>query len=627
MDPNEILRLANEAIRIYLGRGMGPDEARAHVEAKLPQVSGGEFKTFDEVLQAARSSAGAEASPEEAAVRELSGDGGNATTDFLYEAATALPGVDRIPAVARRTRALEQLAPQSAILAAKAAGYVPIASAMSAMGLGPVQGNALLAGADEALHSEGTPLERAGKTAAAMAGGAVLGKAGSMVARGGLPVAGALGGGLLGAAAAPGGLRERAEFGLFGAAGGYMGGRALADVGMKVLDAGARQLGRALPSSRLGRYDAVNKLLTAVGRDAIGPQDVQAAARSAVPGMTTMDLGPPGGNIEALARTAQSFPSAGAKRIANVLYSRSKLDEGPAIRSVRRALGNRYTPQQPVIAAARDRITQQTAPLYRELEGVEVSSAPLVKLIKDEPIAAEVWREAQRLAAKQVRDGVPGATPLPDLMPKPLHVPTMPGLINAAGQPITMLPPPATVPVVGLDYLKQALRTVVERSRNSQSPITRQEAKLISQRLSAVVAQAQQESAAYARALAGYGRAAEGQVQGLGRQVATKRGVLGGSPTARIQAGQMDFMGRNAEFAPNVHGFVSRLMSSQAALRARGFNESVVNELEPLLTRPVTADTPAWLAELEAVLARRQATQRRAGNLLSVPVTGAIFGQ
>jgi len=83
VDPFELLRQANEAMRLY---GL----SRSQVEEKLPKLSNGQFNSIEELQAAVAAGAGQPTNPEEAAQKRLNETGGNAGTDFLHKAVQGL---------------------------------------------------------------------------------------------------------------------------------------------------------------------------------------------------------------------------------------------------------------------------------------------------------------------------------------------------------------------------------------------------------------------------------------------------------------------------------------------------------------------------------------------------------
>lgn len=448
----------------------------------------------------------------------------------------------------------------------QAAGFG--ASVLGTAPLGAVKGSALLGGLQGASEAEGIENRLLAGGIGAGIGGA-LGKGADWALKAGATRALATAGGVGGAVHGEGAIDSGKEA-IVGASAGGLAGR----LGGKAASGVLNKL-RGIPAARAVENEGLGKFTQGLSREGKNLDDLLNFPGEA--GDMAIDIGGKKGPIQRLGQTVSSYVGKGSKKLGDAVAARN-VTPPASERAARKALGNRYTPPNPVAQEAKRAIRSESAPAYAELAGKEVSAEPLAALLRDEPMALELWTRAQELAKKRVKAGFDDAEELPDLFRV------------ADDGSFEMLR--ETVPVRGLDMLKRALRSQVERTKNSPKPIDAEEAAILGKRLDDIVAAAKGESPEYADALKTFGQASEKQVKKLGHRKQLADAMLGNSDTQpRLQA-QADFEGGAFDLnALNPREWLSRAMNSSAGRFMAGWNEKLADATANALMADVS--TPA----------------------------------
>jgi hypothetical protein len=528
----------------------------------------------------------------------------NASLNFADEIEAGVEHL--IPGGPDYSEAKERAQADYAAIPAKVRVPSAIAGALTSVAasapLGVIKGSAALGGIEAAGRAEG--VEKKVLLAPVGAGiGALLGKGGELLGRlGGRRAATILGGGV--GAATGDGAYDRAENAAIGATGVNLAARA----GGKVAAAVSRN-----PSATR----ALGKLTQALEREGLDESKISAMAADNVPGTNIVNAGKPGGSIQRLARAAESIPGEGSQQIRGTLGKQGALEPSRAEKAARRALGSRFKPPPPEsVKDARKAISSEARPAYAELRGKTVSGEKLFELFNDEPVARDIWNRARELSAKRAKAGFDDAEELPELFKA-----SEDGMVGFTQQ---------EVPVLGLDMMKRALRSVVDRSRNSANPIDAEEATILGKRLEDIIETAKQESPEYAKALSTFAKAAEKQTSGLAKQKQSADFVLGNSQTMRIAKDQEDFGGGLSLSDMNLGNILERLGDAALERQFRNMDEATVNALAPYLTKPLAEGGADDLiralrefAEREARAGRRIGDATRAGSLTAGSLAGS----
>lgn len=488
--------------------------------------------------------------------------------------------------------------------------------------------------------------------------------------------AGAAAGAIAGAGGEEGGVEERAGGALRGAAGGALLGGAVPIVGATA--------SRSIDRLRIGnaKDKAVRKVLEALGRDRKTPADVRTAANR-LPARPESIMEVSGENMVGLGRGAQSVPGRAKDEIADVLRTRADEQMTRIVDDVESALGQR---RQNVFQKAEDLIATKKAKaqaLYDRAYKNPPIDDPVVRQAFELPAFRAAYSRAQRIAkaegnplpdiGKDGKISVRGIDltkrGLDDLIESRMRSGKM-GRTEARALRKKLNDVLAVVDSKIDDYrvarAEFAGDSALEDALQAGRDFMKQDARLTASEIRALSAGEKElyrlgaldairkrmddaadgrdlartifgspERRAQLRALFDDDKAFEvfqDTMERETRMASVKNTVLGGSPTARIQAEQGDLgemLSTAADVATgNVPGLGRRVANIAIGNRLSRIDEAVTNELAPLLTAGATGGNKR-LAALARVLERaeREAARRaRAGDLTTRSVGAGVGG-
>lgn len=289
-------------------------------------------------------------------------------------------------------------------------------------------------------------------------------------------------------------------------------------------------------------------------------------------GAIAADVGGHGTPLQGYAETVLTYPGEQTSALAGTIRERAKFAPDNAEKAARKAIGSQFVKQTPVAKEARRRIGAESNPLYAKLEGVEANADVLKQLVQNEPRAREYLEFVRDLSERAAK--APGATSTP--LPKLFDV----------GEDGTLQFLRDTYPVLGIDELKQNLRSFAQSTKGSKMPFTRAEAKVFEKYLAELTKSAKRDVPDYAAALKGHGDISDKVVDSLADRKRLEQATLGNSRTAARLKGQEGFEA-GTRFETSPHNLLQAAVQSQMKRWSAGLNNSRANASAGFLNRPV----------------------------------------